>query len=117
MIPVINVIFLLLIYFLMQGSAKQIDAIPVNAPVSINGKSIVADPAILLLTKDTLMLDGKKIPETQLRQKLEELAAKSPEKQVMVKADAKLDSTKFISVLKIIKQSGVASAYMVTTSP
>jgi biopolymer transport protein ExbD len=117
MIPVINVIFLLLIYFLMQGSLQQADSVPVTPPVSESGKQLVADPLQIIITQDSILIGANKIEEHELFEKLSELAKDNPEKQFLLKADAGLDSTKFISLLKTIKLAGVTNVYMVTTAP
>jgi biopolymer transport protein ExbD len=117
MIPVINVIFLLLIYCLMQSSIKEADAIPVSAPVSESGKTLVADPLQVIVTNDAIIFGASKIEQHELFERTAALAKESPEKQILLKADAGLDSVKFISILKTIKQAGVTNVYMVTTSP
>lgn len=117
MIPVINVIFLLLIYFLAQGSFKSVETIAVTPPVSQNGKSLVADPVQVTISKDEIAIGSTKIEEHDLFEKISEMAKENPEKQILLKADAKLDSVKFLSILKTIKQAGVTNVYMVTTSP
>jgi biopolymer transport protein ExbD len=47
---------------------------------------------------------------------LSQIASENPSRQVMLKADAQLDSTRLIGILKIIKQAGVTNIYMVTTT-
>lgn len=117
MIPVINVIFLLLIYFLMQGSLQQVEVVDVKPPVSQNGKSLVADPVQVTISKDEIAIGTTKISEHELFEKISELAKDNPEKQILLKADANLDSVRFISILKTIKQAGVTNVYMVTMAP
>jgi biopolymer transport protein ExbD len=116
MIPIINVVFLILIYFITQGSFEKADPIAVNVPYSSTASAVSADPVLVYVTANELVLDKENVTPEILRAKLAEIAEKTPNKQVLLKADANLDSTKLIQLLKVIKQAKINNLYMVATT-
>lgn len=101
----------------MQGSLKTVDPVAVTAPKSESGRPFVADPLQIFISEDAIFIGQNKIYEHELFERISELAKENPEKQFLLKADADLDSTRFIRILKTIKQAGVTNVYMVTTAP
>lgn len=116
MIPIINVIFLLLIFFLMQGSFKQNDPVAVEIPSSTHGQPVGADAAQIFLTSTGVSIGDKPVDDATLKNDLEEMAKENPGRKLLLKADSNTDSTRLIEILKIVKQAGLENLYMVTTS-
>lgn len=114
LIPVINVVFLLLVFFITQGSIKDGESL-ISAPVSTSGKAIGTKALEIIIDAEQIFVDAKVISEEQLKTNLTNLAKTDPEKEILLKVDANLDSTRFLQVLEIVKQAGIANLYMVTT--
>lgn len=116
MIPIINVIFLLLIFFLAQGSFKQAEPLGVKVPVSSSGQSLGADATQIFLTKDGLQIGSEAVDDETFKGELQEIARQNPSHKFLLKADAGVDSTRLIEVLKLVKQAHVENLYMVTAA-
>jgi biopolymer transport protein ExbD len=73
LIPLINVVFLLLIFFMIVGTIAPTDALPIDPPVSRQGQATEPDPVQLLIDADgRIALNGEVIPADQLTSALAE---------------------------------------------
>ena len=115
-IPIINVIFLLIIFFVLAGTFKRADAVPINAPFSVSGSAVYTSPVEVMVSEHELIYDLELVSEEDLKAKLFELVKDDPNREVMLKADKDLDARKLIDTLDIIKKAGVKNLYLVTTS-
>src|SRR5690554_3549421 len=102
MTPLIDVVFLLLIFFLVTSTfSKTEDAeIPINLPSAASGEAISdAQKIVLFITEDGSVeiksdaqdpgnvLDGEQIQGANLSEKLENLYAKHPDANVLLRGD------------------------------
>jgi len=115
-IPVINVVFLLLIFFITQGSLEKVDSI-VSAPVSSSGIPVGTKALEVIIDETRIILDEKTVTAEELKATLISMAKTDPEREVLLKADASLDSTRLLEVLKVIRQAEINNLYMVTLPP
>jgi biopolymer transport protein ExbD len=116
LIPVINIIFLLLIFFITQGSLKTPTDNLVAIPYSNSASTINAESVEVVITTSEIQFKGQVVTGEQLQTELLETLKANPNLQIMLKADAKLDSQKFLSVLKLLEKAGINNLYMVTTT-
>lgn len=76
LIPLINVVFLLLIFFMLAGTVSPSDKLPVEPPTSKQGQRLSHDaPQILLDSRGRIALDGTIIVLSQLQDRLRESIA------------------------------------------
>lgn len=130
--PLIDVVFLLLIFFLVTSTfSKTEDAeIPINLPSAASGEAITETQKIVLfITEDGSVeiksdaddpgniLDGEEIEGATLNKKLENLYAKHPQANVLLRGDTLATHGKVIEVLDQIKESGFKSVNLVITQP
>ena len=115
-IPVINVVFLLIIFFLLTGNMEKQDVLPINAPISQNGKSLPSSQVEILVSTNELIYNLELISEENLLSLVQEAVKKNPNLEITLKADAELDSRKLLNILKILKHSGAKNLYLVTAS-
>lgn len=61
MVPLINVVFLMLVFFIVAGQIQKADPVAVISPQSINDNRAVTDPNIdiVLGVDNCLYIDGK----------------------------------------------------------
>ena len=70
LIPMINLIFLLLIFFLLTGVIQKKDTVDVNIPESFYGKKKIEEKEVLTIKKDgSLIWNNKEIEFTNLKKR------------------------------------------------
>lgn len=101
----------------MQGTIKNQDVLPVEAPTSQSGQEVIADPIEIIVAEDEVILDLELITQNILQSELEDILHKDPEQEIMLKADSDLPAHRLIEILKIVRKAGGTNLYMVTSSP
>ena len=115
LIPLINIIFLMLIFFMLAGTITKIDPYKINVPESI----IKNDPKTPFLTivikKDgEINIDSKnKKKSIQKKNYLEIIRTRKP-KEVALKIDADTPSEYFLKVLKILESENIKKVVIET---
>lgn len=111
--PMIDVVFLLLIFFMLTGQSYYSGAVRVQPPVSISD-AVPEERIELLVDMDgTLYLEGRRTEARELSSILQESEGVSPP-ALLVKADADLPMEILHSVLKDLKGSGILRAALAT---
>ena len=118
-IPLINVVFLMLIFFMIAGQISKSDAVKTVPPDSINDQPFAETPGIELLVGDTgaLFIDDKPVGIDQLSMRVADAfrqSGGSDQFQVTVKADRFLPVSRLQSVLGEIRKSGIVRVSLVT---
>jgi biopolymer transport protein ExbD len=119
LIPMINVIFLLLIYFLVVGSIDKLEIIPVTVPIAENGKVVDEGQLTIVLGRHDEILANDEFltsPEEVRRFVKEQLQA-SPNLFITVKADAKARAGQVIEIMEILEDAGGKNLALATQSP
>lgn len=115
LIPLINIIFLLLIFFLVAGSIEKLDIIPVDVPAAKSGKLMDEGHITILLGRyDEVIVNDELVDEAMLPDKLETLLENNPERVITLKTDSSLPSKKMIDVMNAIKAAGGVNLSLVT---
>jgi biopolymer transport protein ExbD len=115
-LPLINVVFLLLIFFMVAGQLSKTDAVKIEPPLSDSKKEAAEPPLQILITSDgRIVLGGK---ETTLDALSGELGAMRDEHggTVHVKADGAVDAVAVIAVLNRIKAAGATKVNLLTSA-
>jgi biopolymer transport protein ExbD len=117
MIPMINVIFLLLIFFLIGGTIQKFEVIDVEIPVAQSGHVLDEGHTVIVLgyNDEIIVNDDFVMPQdlfTTLKQQLND----NPKRIITIKADAKMPATRMIKVMEIVKAAGGINLSLVTTS-
>jgi len=109
-LPLINVVFLLLIFFMIAGRLTAGDPFRVDPARSTIETSAPDTPLLLLAADGRLALDGIETDRTQL------LAALSvaPPEVLRLKADASADSLSVVALLATLRAAGVAEVRLLT---
>jgi len=119
LIPLINVVFLMLIFFMVAGQITASDGIEVETPSSINKAPLAAEQLKVVINKQgEIYIDGQYQTVDQLSQRvLSHMALLKDQQaaQVVVKADSLLAVDKLQTILKQIKQAGVSTLSLMTS--
>lgn len=114
-VPLINIVFLLLIFFMVAGTLTETDPFEVEAPAAETGDELADEPIrILLGTGERYALDGEEMDREQLIEGVRKALEEHPERPVEVKTDAAKRSVEFLEFAEALREAGVASVLLVT---
>ncbi len=103
----IDVMFLLLIFFMVSSTFKYQPAINLVLPRSVSAEDTPVTPAVLYLTADAqVYLNDKLVPEPQLLAVLRQLQAAERDDRIILRADASADHGDVVHLIDIVKESG-----------
>lgn len=109
-IPLINVVFLLLIFFMIAGSLGRTDLFRVEPPESVSKAPLPAEARRLLMAADgRLALDGSRVRLAELGRLLDGTDA-----PVEIKADAGAPAVRLLDVLETLRGAGIGEVELVT---
>jgi biopolymer transport protein ExbD len=119
LIPLINIVFLLLIFFMVAGQIQRSDPHKIDPPDSINEQVLQQQNiAELLVTESGLLyLEGQLIAAQDLSEKLRLGVTQASDPQsftVQVKVDGDLDVAQLQSTLRSIKAAGLLRISLIT---
>ena len=112
--PLIDVVFLLLIFFMVTSVFKSDDvALLLKLPVAKTGKSEQAERKSLSLelTNKEVALNGEKIDYTAIAEKLKTFAT---DVQIQLRADESLQYKRLIDVLDILQLQNKQNISLIT---
>mgnify|MGYP000676843875 CR=1 FL=1 len=117
LVPLINVIFMLLIFFLMAGSIQKFEIIQVDLPIANSGKVLDEGHLVIVLGKyDEVLLNDELIDLKDLPAKAGKLLKDNPRKIISLKADAKLEAKRVIDIMNLLREAGGQNLSLVTQS-
>lgn len=113
-LPLINVVFLLLIFFMLAGRLSEPAPFPVAPPQSSEAAAALRPPEgspgeakILLAADGRLALDGLPVDAAALREHLAARLADHPHLSVSLKADGAVEATRVVAVMEDLRAAGV----------
>ena len=111
-LPLINVVFLLLIFFLLAGRLAATDPFPVEAPRSLGGERIGGHDLVVHVGADgSLAFNGTVLSEARLRNAI---AHRASHGTVRIKADGRVEARRVIAVMEILREAGVGRLELLT---
>ena len=112
--PLIDVVFLLLIFFMLTSSFIFQPGIKVNLPRAITSDMLSEENAIVTVTAENLVYYNQKLVTIkELSATLKKVAA--ARLPVLIKADRKASLGRIVEVWDICRQEGVAQVNIATT--
>lgn len=137
LIPLINVVFLMLVFFMIAGKITATDLFKVQPPTAQVERAAPPEALVILIDADgRIAVDGVETPADQLAARLEALvaparaaepatapaataaaptsAAAAPSRKVAIKADGGLKASQLNDVLDALRAAGVANAELFT---
>ena len=115
LVPLINIVFLLLIFFMLTGTLKRSDIFDISPPESSTGADAEAPELVLLISKSNkLALNNQNIEFSELNTKLLNIIQEFPIQEVLIKADGKANSGTLSKVINVMREVGIKRAAIVT---
>ena len=115
LVPLINIVFLLLIFFMLSGTLSKKDLFEVDPPLSYTGSNAESPEMTILIRNDNkISLDDKIIPLNNLEAYLTSLLKDKSIEEVLIKADGNASSGTLSKVIRMIRKTGIKRAAIVT---
>lgn len=115
LVPLINIVFLLLIFFMLSGTLAKKDFFEVEPPSSNTSSDAEAPELIILISENNkIALDNKIISIDELEYILSEKLKNNFIDEVLIKADGNAESGILSQVIKHIRNAGIKRAAIVT---
>jgi len=103
----IDVMFLLLIFFMVSSTFKLQPAIELTLPRSATAETVAATPAVVYLDDaGNLYLNEQAVGRDELRQRLRERLAASDDDRIVLRADERAEHGSVVDLIDLIKESG-----------
>ena len=114
LIPLINVVFLLLIFFMLAGRLAPTESIAVDPPRSDSPQGARATPLALLIDRTgQISLNGELLDDAILAERVTEILADGPP-HLQIKADATLEALRLVDLLEQLRAAGAEDIDLLT---
>lgn len=114
--PLIDVVFLLLIFFMLTSSFIFQPGVKVNLPKAVTSEVIHSENLIIVITKDNIMyIDERAVDYNELVSRIK-IAAKES-KPILIKADRTSSLGKVVEIWDLCRDEGVQNINIATDYP
>lgn len=114
-LPMINIVFLLLLFFMLAGSVEPTDFVSVAPPVSTSGEREDNGLAEIVMDGEgSLYLREEKFDIGQLRAAIAGQLSGNPETRIRFKVDGGAPTAQVIRVLEQLRLAGVEELVLLT---
>jgi biopolymer transport protein ExbD len=109
--PLIDVLFLLIIFFMLTGTFKRVAELELSLPESstaeLNARQENPLQLELIVTQDGRLLIGDEpVLLEALDERLREILAESPESSIVLKAESSVEHGRIVALLDVIRTAG-----------
>jgi len=114
-ISLIDVMFVLILYFLMTGHMEKFSPVDVQLPLADSGQLLDEGPVTIVLGKyDEVLVNDEYIQPDQLVEAMRQELQFNPERIITIKADAFLEANKLVRLMEVIGDAGGRNISVVT---
>ena len=108
--PMLDVVFIMLIFFIVTASFIKEAGIDVNRPDTFTAER-QEDAAILIAisANDEIWIDRREVEPRGLREAIEKLHLENPRGSIVIQADENSTHEKLVAVMEAAKQVGVTN--------
>ncbi|SHI14792.1 ExbD/TolR family protein [Ferrimonas marina] len=108
MTPMLDIVFILLIFFIVTTSFVKEAGIDVNRPEATQSSSKPAANIFIAVTENGLIyMENREVDVQRVRANVERMLAESPEAQVMIQADQAAKHGIVVKVMDQVKAAGI----------
>ena len=118
MVPLINIVFLLLIFFMLSTTLVAPEKIPIEAPQSKNSQEQQKQHfSLTILETGDIFYKGSKTSLIEIFEILQTGSQQTGEIELLIKADSNALTKVVISVLEAARAAGVGKVSLATQRP
>lgn len=118
LIPLINVVFLMLIFFMVAGVIRETDSADIKHPASITTKALAKETLSLVVNKDeSIVVEDQMFTYQSLNSELSRILANKEgvaDLYVVLRVDSRLSAKSLHQVLKSIRDAGLLKVQLLT---
>jgi len=113
--PMLDVVFIMLIFFIVTASFIKEAGIDVNRPAALKAEK-QEDAAILIAISenDEIWIDRRETDPRDVRGKIERLHAENPKGSIVIQADRESTNEYLVIVMEAAKAAGVTNIAIAT---
>ena len=116
--PMLDVVFILLIFFIVTASFVKESGIEVNKPQAQSAvQKELANIFIAINEHDEIWIDKRKADVRSLRAIIERLYAENPQSSVVIQADKRSTNEKLVHVMDAARQAGIYNIAIAANKP
>jgi biopolymer transport protein ExbD len=113
--PLINVVFLLLIFFMLTGTISRPDLLDIRPPETNAGTDEAATGVRIQLSAEGRMaIDKKRMTLDEVATAVAERRRTEPKVKVVIAADGKTEAGKVLNLLDALRRAGVERISLAT---
>ncbi|MDF1762485.1 MAG: biopolymer transporter ExbD [Oleibacter sp.] len=116
--PMLDVVFIMLIFFIVTASFVKESGIEVNRP---DANTSMAKPKANILiginANNEIWINKRQVEESQVRANIERMHAENPQGTVVIQADEEAKTRKLVAVMDAARAAGVYDISLATEAP
>lgn len=117
MIPLIDVMFVLLLFFMIAGHLEGYSTVPVDLPIADAGQLLDEGPVkVTLGLNGSILVNEKSFTSAQVTAEIKRQLENNPERIITIKADANLEANQLVHLLEQVRAAGGVNLSVVTQS-
>jgi len=114
-LPLINVVFLLLIFIMLAGRLATSDPFRIDPPRSRSDAAAQQrELTVLIGAKGRLALDGQVMGRAEIRSAVARRASRDGSLRVLVRADGRAEAIRVIAVMELLREAGIENLSLLT---
>jgi biopolymer transport protein ExbD len=114
MAPLIDVVFLLLIFFMLTTTFMVQEAVELQIPQAETGATADPSALVIVLSRQDLLLNGEPVTLDGLRSALIEPLRAEPDRSVVLKTDAEMAVQRILEVMDSVRSAGGRNVALAT---
>jgi len=112
--PLIDIVFLLLIFFMLTSNFIFQPGIRVNLPRAITSEALSERNIVIAITAENLIyIDGKLVTLNEMSPRLRDVA--DLRRSILIKADEKASLGRVVKIWDICRQAGISKVNIATS--
>lgn len=117
MLPLVNVVFLLLIFFMVAGAFNKPELFNINAPEAQSELAAERKILTILMNQDgQLAVDDLQITKEVLTETVQQFIAVNKHTKVQLKADANAKAVTIVELMELLSTTDLQAIHLLTTS-
>mgnify|MGYP006449788659 CR=1 FL=1 len=115
-LPLINIVFLLLIFFMVAGQLAASDRFAIEPPSSGSENNPEGRVTVLVGTDERLAVDGESVAMGALSDTVSTMLDAGTDRQVQVKADGRVPALRVVAVMEQLRDAGAEGIDLLTVT-
>ena len=117
--PLVDVVFLMLIFFMVSTSFKVASSLKLELPASHSQEQVtdVKEVVISVNSKGQIYVQDEPVPDSALRKRILNVTKGDPNMRAVLRADADSRHGRVVFVLDMLRQLGMGKVAIATVQP